>query len=213
MPIDRLRFAGRFAPGGQVAPGATLFAEVRPPGLRETIEALAVDGAVEGQPRTWFGEVLKRGGLFDLLGAAVRTLPAVVRFVSRRAWEPLGLVNAEGEIVAVGTFGMAALPERELAVPAVHVRSIVPDAAERRVVAEVVSDGPAERPPVVAIMLVDTATGAPVAIDYNRLLQRERRADGALRVELRIPETTPLPPGRIRAHVMADLAVLAAVTF
>ncbi|MCK6556278.1 PQQ-binding-like beta-propeller repeat protein, partial [Candidatus Binatia bacterium] len=31
VPIDRLRFAGRFAPGGQVAPGATLFAEVRPP--------------------------------------------------------------------------------------------------------------------------------------------------------------------------------------
>jgi len=213
IPLDRIRLAGRFVPGGRLAPGASLVAEVRPPGLWAVLDALTVNGADAGPPRTWWEDVRHRGSLVELLRAAIGTVPAFARLVARRVWEPLGLVNPDGDIVAIGTFDLTTLALSELAAPPVRVRSIVPDPLAGRVVAEVVADGPSAPAPIVAILLVDTLTGEPVPLDYNRQLVRERLADGALRVELQIPSAASLPPGRTRAHVMANLASVAAVTF
>lgn len=213
VPVDRVLFAGRFVPGGRMAPGATLFAEVRPPGLWTSLDALVVDGGGEAAPRTWLQDMVRRGGVIDLLRAAIETVPPFARIVAHRAWEPLGIVNSEGEIVAVGTFDLTPMTAGELSPPPVRVRSVAADPQARRVLAEIVPEGSGTADTVVAILLVDSATGAPLPIDYNRLLTRARFADGTLQVELRIPDTTPLPPGGTRAHVMAGLASVATATF
>jgi outer membrane protein assembly factor BamB len=118
------------------------------------------------------------------------------------------LCNAEGRLVASGTFITRAYPRRGDAnrrpdgLAVTDVQLVRPGAADGSVVARLGRSGDAPYPTgehVLSILLVDAATGAPVVLDHAT-----ETTVASDEVVLRIPAGTVVPD-RVTAYVVADV--------
>ncbi|HUT52205.1 MAG TPA: PQQ-binding-like beta-propeller repeat protein [bacterium] len=207
FPLDRFRFSGRMLADGSVARDASLWAELDPPSMLDTIRNLSVSSeqASSGK-QSWVGGALSGGGDTGFWDAALVSGPTVAGYISHHIWRPWDLYNYQGRFVASGTFRMAALPAGDAApLPGLAVKSLSYDPKKREVTGAVISDEKRPGRVALAILLVDMESGKPVAINYNTATRRYLLPDGTRRTILTIPKDLQLKKGGTRAYLMVDL--------
>jgi len=210
VPLDLFRLSGQLNPDGTVSKGASLLAEFKLPGWGQALKNI-MNGSWRGliTAGRWLVAQMKEAGWKQFKEAADATLPFMVNMLRRRIWRHWGLFNHEGKFTGVGTFRMEALSVEKVPPEDVEVLEFIYRPALRRVVAEVdVNRAGNRRESVMGILLVDTRTGRAVPINYNVATSRKTYKDGKEHVELSVPLSVRMRPGRIIAYLMADLCPL-----
>lgn len=185
VPLDRLRFTATVTESAVV--GRSMLAEVK---LRSAIwrtirswlplprrggggrfmyrmrKMLEMFGA-------WFPETHRMDGVSQLWTSVRRMAPQWFWILAARVWRPWGMVDRDGWFAGVGTF--LAMPSRAQEHGGLHVDRFVYDPRRRRVRAHFTADPSYARGDACpGILLVDRASGAPLACNYSLALRAKR---------------------------------------
>jgi len=121
----------------------------------------------------WFPETGRMNGVSQLWTTVRRMAPQWFWIIAARVWRPWGMVDRSGWFAGVGTF--LAMPSRAHSHDGLRVESFSYDARRRRVRAHFTAGASYTRGDACpGILLVDRASGAPLACNYSLALRAKR---------------------------------------
>ncbi|NVM29630.1 MAG: PQQ-like beta-propeller repeat protein [Candidatus Helarchaeota archaeon] len=209
IPLDLFRLGGLLTTDNTVAPGASLHVDkFLGLGLVSLFTMLAGDTPVAP---TQLLNYWRTGGTIQFIKAAISFFPALLRQFTGNTWDNWGLINDKQRLVGVGTFKMESIPnEKETTLEQVEVYRF--EASTKRVIAEYkVTEKDPEWPTVICILLVDKATGKPLALNYNSAVKHKKLRGGKERVTLSIPKSDR--EKNFKVYLMVDIYPLKMIEF